>query len=206
MTRKNPRRPSHHLTANPEDFIPYGGALFTIYPTTGPHRRPWNQLRTYGPVDSRWDPQPEPPAEYPDHGVLYAATDVTTSFAEVFQDRRAITLSGNRGLAGWQPARALRLLNLTGMWATHNGASASLHAANKNACRAWARQIRHTWPDIDGLYVPSTMTLRPMVVIYTPATDSFPAGPSVARALTHRDLAAMITDAADELEWPIRTA
>lgn len=48
------------------------------------------------------------------------------------------------------------------------------------------------------------MTLRPMVVIYPPASATFPAGPALARTLLHPDLAAIITDAADELEWPIR--
>ncbi len=203
---KNPRRPRRALTAVPDDVVVYDRALFTVYPTTGPYRRPWNRLRTWGPVASRWDPQPEPAADHPDNGVLYAAGDVTTSLAEVFQDRRAVTLSDHRALAGWRPTRPLRLLDLTGTWAVRNGASASLHAADKSTCRAWARQIRQTWPDLDGLHVPSTMTLRPMLVVYAPAADSFPAWPAVARSLTHPDLAAMITDAADELGWPIRTA
>lgn len=95
MTAKNPRRPREPLTALDSDVVSYRGGLFTIYPTVGPRRRSWNQLRTYGPVGSRWDPHREPPADQPGQGVLYAATDVTTSLAEVFQERRSITLSGD---------------------------------------------------------------------------------------------------------------
>lgn len=101
-------------------------------------------------MNSRWDPHPEPPADQPSHGVLYAASDVTTSLAEVFQGRRSLTLSDDRALAGWEPTRALRLLDLTGTWAVRNGASASLHAADKSTCRAWAREIRDRWPASTG--------------------------------------------------------
>lgn len=204
MTAKNPRRPRAALTARTTDFVDFVDALFTIHPTAGPYRRRWNELRTYGPVGSRWDPQPEPRADHPGNGVLYAATDVTTSLAEIFQDRRALTIAADRSLAGWLSTRALRLLNLTETWAIRNGASASLHAAPKSTCRAWARNIRQSWPDLDGLYVPSTMTLRPMVVLFTPAGTAFPAGPSLARALNHPDLAGILIGAADELGWPVR--
>lgn len=204
MNAKNPRRPGKPLTARDSDFVSYNDGLWRIHRTTGPYRQRWNQMRTWGPADSRWDPHPDPPAEHPDSAVLYAATDTTTAFGEVFQDRRALTLSGSRALVGWTAARALRLLELTSTWAVRNRASASLHAAPKSTCRAWARAIRNTWPTLDGLYVPSTITLLPMVVLFAPAADSFPAGPNVARRLDHPDLATIVIDAADQLDWPVR--
>ncbi|MEZ5098103.1 MAG: RES domain-containing protein [Nocardioides sp.] len=159
-----------------------------------------------GAAGLRWEPQPPPPADHPGNGVLYAATDTTTAFAEVFQARRALTLSPARLLSGWQPTRPLRLLDLTGGWAIRQGASASLHAAPRSTCRAWARAIRAELPDLDGLYPPSTWTLRPMVVLFAPAGSAFPAGPSFSREIDDPLLSRYVVTAADELGWPIRRA
>jgi hypothetical protein len=41
----------------------------------GVHWSRWDQLRSWGPVDSRWDPHPPPPADQPDAAVLYASTE-----------------------------------------------------------------------------------------------------------------------------------
>jgi hypothetical protein len=166
-------------------------------------------MRDFGPIQNcRWDPHPEPRGSHPGVTVLYAATDPTTALAEVFQSRRSITVSGQRAIAGWSPARELRLLDLmNGSWALRNGASASLDSAPKNTCRAWARAIAATWADLDGLYVRSTMTGLPMVVLFAPAGDSFPGNPAFARPLDHPVLAPLITKAADDLGgWPIRSA
>ncbi|GAB2707620.1 RES family NAD+ phosphorylase [Arthrobacter bambusae] len=213
MSPKNPREPRSPLTARPEDFKKFSEPLFTVYPTSGPYRRAWSATREFGPVQScRWDPHPEPRGYHPGVSVLYAATDPTTAFAEVFQSRRSITVSGRKALAGWAPARELRLLDLmsdlmNGSWALRNGASASLDSAPKSTCRAWARAIADTWKDLDGLYVRSTVTGVPMAVLFAPAADSYPANPSFTRPLDHPVLAPLITKAADDLGgWPIRTA
>src|SRR5699024_5696931 len=138
----------------------------------------WNQMRAWGPTDSRWDPQPEPPGDYPGAAVTYATPDVATAFGAAFQDRRAITLSGGRTLAGWTPVRTLRLLDLTDTWAVRNQASTSLDSAPKSTCRAWARVIHDTWPSLDGMRARSTMTGRPIVVLFAPAADSYLSGPT----------------------------
>ncbi|MGI8947688.1 MAG: RES family NAD+ phosphorylase [Ornithinimicrobium sp.] len=179
-------------------------ALWRVHRTVGPYRQRWDQMRTWGPVDSRWDPHPEPPGDDPDSAVMYAAPEVTPTLGEVFVHRRAITLSAAHALVGWTPTRALELLDLTGTWAVRNGASASLHAAPRSTCRRWAQAIRETWPELDGLRAPSTITLRPMVVLFAPALDSFPDGPALARALDHPDLSGVFVDAADSLGWAIR--
>src|SRR5699024_2377394 len=64
---------------------------------------------------------------------------------------------------------------------------------------------RQTWPEPDGLYVPSTMTLHPIVVLYPPATASLPPAPLFARAINHPSLAGTVMEVARRLEWPIRT-
>lgn len=207
MTAKNPMRPPGALDAEPSDFIVYGGALWRIHRTRGDHRQTWNQMRAYGPLASmRWDAHPPPPGDDLDAAVSYAGTDVVTAFAEKFQDRRAVTVSDAQALAGWEPTRTPRLLDLTGTWLLRNGASASLSSTRKDACRGWARAIRDAWPDLDGLYVSSTMTGRPMVVLYAPSADTYPNAPRLARPLNHPGLSGVVIEVADALGWPVRVA
>ncbi len=148
----------------------------------------------------RWDPHPEPLAEHPDHAVLYAATDIATTVAEVFQTTRRIDLvSGAPHLTGWIPSRPLRLLDLTGTWPVRNGAASALQAAPRPTCRRWAAAIHDTWPDLDGVRATSTMTGLPVIVLWAPAADSFPDAPAFTRPLTQPHTRATVTQAAERL-------
>jgi hypothetical protein len=199
-------RPEGSLILDPSEIKIHAGALWRIHRTTGRHRQHWNDLRDFGPIPTmRWDPHPAPSGHHPASAVSYAATDVVTAFAEAFQNRRAITLSPDQALAGWQPVRPLRLLDLTGSWLLHNRASASLPAGRKDRCRNWSQAIRQTWPDLDGLWVGSTMTGTPMVVLYQPAQNSFPASPQLHRPLDSPVLAGVITQVHNAIGWPVRT-
>lgn len=202
---KNPMRPPRPLVAEEGDFLSFGEALWRIHRTRGRHRQRWNDLREFGPISTmRWDPHPSPQGVYPGAAVSYASPNVATAFAEAFQHRRAITLSSAQALVGWMPSRELRMLDLTGQWLLHNGASSSLAGGRKDRCRAWSHAIGQTWPDLDGLYVPSTMTNAPMVVLYAPSRSAFPAGPNVARSLDSPSLSGVLVDVAASLRWPIR--
>lgn len=183
---KAPRTPPEQLIREPDDNIDYSGTLWRVHRTEGEHILPWNTLRTFGPLPSmRWDPHPGPqPSSHAD-GVLYAAADVATSLAEVYQTTRVIDTRANAPtLTAWQPQRRLRLLDLSGTWLLRNTASAALLAAPRSICRRWARAIYTTWPELDGLYVPSTMTGRPNIVLWNAAADSIPTMPSFTRPLT----------------------
>jgi hypothetical protein len=106
----------------------------------------WNKMRTYGLLPSmRWDPHAGPQPISGAEGVLYAAADVATSLAEVYQITRVIdTRAGAPTLTAWQPQRRLRLLNLSATWLPSNTASAALRAAPRSVCRRWARAIYPT--------------------------------------------------------------
>jgi RES domain-containing protein len=144
----------------------------------------WNQLRTFGPIPTmRYDPHSEPTGMSAE-GVLYTATSLATALAETFQATRVVdSRSFAPQVTAWTPTRDLRLLDLTGIWALRNGAAFSLATAPKSTCRAWARQIRATWPDLDGLWTPSTMTGGANVVLWNPAQTSLPASPDFSRPL-----------------------
>lgn len=76
-----------------------------------------------------------------------------------------------------RPERTLRLLDLTGTWPLRNGASYSINMGRRDRCRAWARLIHATRPDLDGLWHHSTMTGKPLVTLFTPGADTFPPSP-----------------------------
>jgi hypothetical protein len=152
----------------------------------------------------RWEPHPEPLGEHHE-GVLYSATELGTALAEVFQATRLVdTISGLPHATAWQPTRPLRLLNLTKGWALRNGAASALGAAPRSTCRAWARTIATTWPELDGLWVTSTMTGHHSVVLWNPAGDSFPAAPEFSRPLADPTLRAIVSRiAAHDLNYRI---
>lgn len=134
----------------------------------------------------RWDPHPSTQPAIHTEGVLYAAFDIATSLAEVYQTTRLIdTRTGAPALTGWQPQRPLRLLDLSSTWLLRNGASTALLAASRSTCQHWACAIYTSWPDIDGLYTPSPLTGRSNTVLRNAAADSLPAMPAFSRPLTH---------------------
>jgi RES domain len=202
---KAPRTPAEPLIREPHDIADYTGTLWRVHRTEGEHVLPWNKLRTYGPLPSmRWDTHPGPRPISAAEGVLYSAADVATSLAEVYQTTRVIdTRAGAPALTAWQPQRRLRLLDLSGTWLLRNTASTALLAAPRSICRRWARAIYTTWPELDGLYVPSTLTGRPNVVLWNAAADSIPAMPSFSRPLTHALVWSIAQAAATEIGYHI---
>jgi hypothetical protein len=165
----------------------------------------WDGFRQHGPLlTMRWDPHPMPVGDHPGIGVAYCATDATTAFAEVFQSRRKIRVTNDQAFTAWFPARPLRLLDLTKNWATRNGASASLHAAPKPTCRAWAAAIHSQLTEaIDGILAPSTMTLEPNVVLFETARTAIPNAPHFSHVLSHPAVRIIAARAAHDLRWPL---
>lgn len=208
VSAKNPRTPPDPPIIHDTDIVTYGTevSLFRIHAIRGHHPMPWNGLREFGPLrQMRWDPHPSPQGVHPGIGVAYCATDPTTAFAEVFPSRRSIRIHSDQALSAWFPSRSLRLLDLTGLWATVNGASASLHAAPKSTCRAWAAAIQEQLIEqhLDGLYVPSTMTLAPMTVLFSASASAFPSAPHLSELLTHGAMRSLAQKAGRALGWPI---
>lgn len=152
----------------------------------------------------RWDPHPSPTGDHPGYGITYAAVDVATAVAEVFQTNRVVPISSDVCLTSWTPVRALRLLDLTGDWALRNEAAHALHAARRSTGRAWSNAIRDTWRWLDGLWAPSTLTGRPVIALYEPAAGSFPAVPAFSRTLDNAVVWSVVADAARGIGYRIR--
>lgn len=208
MSAKNPRTPPGPLSIGQSDIVTFStmDPLFRIHTVHGNHPMPWNELREFGPLrQKRWDPHPLPVDYHPGIGVAYCTADPLTVFAEIFQSRRTIRINTDQALTAWLPSRNLRLLDLTGHWATQNGASASLHSAPKLTCRTWAQAIHSYSTDvqIDGIYTPSTMTLKPMIVLFSSARSAFPAAPMFSELLTHSVVKVIARKSAHTLKWRI---
>lgn len=163
--------------------------LWRIHRTRGAHPTAWNTYRTFGPLPSmRWDPHPEPVGDHDGHGVLYTAYDLQTAAAEVFQQGRRIdTTTAAPYATSWTPTRPLKLLSVDSEWPLRQGASHALMSAPRSSCRNWARAIHReaiaASLDVDGLEVRSTLTGKPMAVLFANSSTAHPAAPAYASPL-----------------------
>ncbi len=202
---KLPTRPSE-LTIRRGDIVtlPGGMVLWRIHPSLGPHPQPWDRLRFYGPTASRFDPHPPPPRVHINYAVSYTAPGPYTPFAEVYQRARTINVTaGGPYLTAWRITRPLRLLDLTGVWPTANGASHALNTGRHDYCRAWAHAIHDHPARVDGLWHTSAITGSPAVALFTPAGDSFPPTPEFSRALADPAMRPLILAAARRFNYRV---
>ena len=159
--------------------------LYRIYFQAGPHPTTWDAFRTWGPTGSRFDPHEPPPCVQPDRAVLYAAGDLPTCLAEVYQDFRVVNRArAAPALVGFHPSRPLRLLDLTGTWITRVGASGAIATGPRDRARRWARALHAAYPDVDGLLYRSSMNGAGLcTALWSPAQDALPASPALHRRL-----------------------
>jgi hypothetical protein len=162
--------------------------LWRIHDTIGQHVLAWNQLRRYGPAGGRFDPQPLPPGSESGLGVLYLAAErVDVALAEAFQrTRRVDVTAGGPWLTGLRLTRSVRLLDLAGGWPTRAGASQALCSGPRPRAQAWARAITQAWPELDGVWYPSSMLGGGHCVsLWSPAADALPPTPMLSVPLSH---------------------
>ena len=177
--------------------------LWRVHRTAGPHALGWNEMRAFGPTDARFDPHPPPPDDRSGELVLYLALDVVTCLAEVFQTTRVLARRrGEPYLTGLRLTRSVHLLDLAGRWPTRAGASQLLNSGRRDRAREWARSIRAAYPDVDGLWHPSSMYAgRPCVTLWAPAQDALPAEPLLSEPLAHPGMTGALAAAASEIGY-----
>lgn len=185
--------------------------LVRIYTAGGRHSQRWNTFRYAGPLPhARFDPHP-PAADgglttTHEHGVLYFGLSVRTSVAEVYQassivDRR----TRQPQLVILRPKRALRLLDLAGLWPTRAGASQLISTGPKTRTQAWARAIRAAYPELDGLWYRSSMDSgSPAICLWDPpAASALPDTPDVLLPLDHPGLDLPLARVCAELNYTL---
>jgi len=147
-----------------------------IYSRGGSHPTTWREFRFDGPL---------PLARFDHHiagerrGVLYAARELDTCVAEVFQDSRVVDrAAADRCVAGFRLTRSVRLLDLTSDWPTRAGASQALASGPRPRAQAWARAIHAAYPNIEGIWYPSSMHGgHPALVLFERADTALPPAP-----------------------------
>jgi hypothetical protein len=180
-----------------------GTLLWRLYRRGGPHPVAWNRFRHWGPAASaRFDHHAEP-ARAQARGILYAGLRLYTCVAEVFQHTRTIERSRSQPwLVGFELAREVSLLDLTGRWPTRAGASMALCSGPRSRTRPWSRAIYDAYREVQGLYYPSSMNAhRPAVALYERAMTAFPRTPLVHRPLSDPALLADLDRVAGDLGY-----
>lgn len=201
-------RPPATLDFDPSlDLAAYSGPLWRVFTARGPRAQAWNEARHFGPLPGmRFDPHPQPHGMHR-RGVSYAATSVSTVFAEVFQADRVITRRPEVALAGWTPTRPLELLNLAGTFPVRNGASFALTVGPKRYTQDWARSIDEQLGDqVDGVRYLSAVTGQPAFALFERAWSrpSFPDAAKFHRTLDDPLLRDLLATVAGELNYGVR--
>jgi len=163
-----------------------GTIVWRVYHRGGAYPAGWSRFRHWGPAPNMRFDQDSTPARQQIRRIAYGALRVYTCFAEVFQDSRTIERSRNRPwLVGFELARAVSLLDLTGTWPTRAGASMAINAGRRDRARAWSLRVYEDYPKVEGLYYPSSMdSNQPALALYERAQDALPVRPVFHRALT----------------------
>jgi hypothetical protein len=176
-----------------EIVLPSGMLLFRLYFRGGEHPVSWDGFRSFGPLASaRFDHHPPPQGEHPNLGILYAAAEIKTCIAEVFQNTRNINLRRREPwLVGFELAREVRLLTLLGNWPTRMGASTEISSGRRDIVRGWSRDIHESYPGLDGIIYASSMNAsRESLALYERSASAIPTRPALHEPLAHPGLRA----------------
>lgn len=185
--------------------------LSRIYPTTGAHPVAWNQFRTVGPLlVGRFDHH----VTGADRGIWYGATNRTATgrsanallgaVAETYADTFTIDRAVNgRHLVLCAPVRPLQLLRLDSGWLSAAHGNGAIFTGPRPRAQEWSRAIYDHYPDVDGLYYPSSNhPASGCVALYERAQDAL-STPLLLRPLTAPGLSRYLEQVADELGWPL---
>jgi RES domain len=141
-------------------------------------------------------------------GIYYAALDAKTCLAEAFQATRRIdrVFQAPR-LVVFETLSRLKLLDLTGDFATRMGASMAIHSGSRGRARGWARNLYDAYPEIQGiLYAASMHGGQHAIALNERALKEplFPAHPLFHRALADDVMVDSLKHAARALGYALR--
>ncbi len=204
---KFPNPPSvSKLSATKADIrlLATGRLIWRVYFRSGPHPTTWNELRAFGPTNSRFDHHVAPAAVQA-RKILYGAEHGPTCIAEVFQASRTIDRTTDKPwLVGFHLTRPVEFLNLTGAWPTKAGASMAINTGRRSRARLWSQVIYEGYPTVDGLFYASSMDAnRPAVALYERAESAISSAPSFDRALSDPAMETPLKHAANRFGYAL---
>lgn len=182
--------------------LPEGTTVWRIYFASGTYPTAWHDFRWFGPTTS-WFDHHDSPARRQTSGIVYGAAEPITCLAEVFQSKRTINRTAKAPwLVAFTTQRALRLVDLTGLWPTRAGASMAIASGPRSKAQRWSRAIYNSYPHVEGLWYASSMHAnRPALALYERAQDVVPAAPLFHRALADPALRQRLDGAAIALGY-----
>lgn len=188
-----------------------GAVLARVYFTAGDYATRWNEFRRYGPTNARFDhhlPDGKGQAAVQDRSVLYCAGNAMTCLAEVFQQTRRIDrVRSAPWLAVFELQRAVKLLDLTGAYATRVGASMAINTGSRVRAREWAQRFYEAFDDLHGIYYGSSMHANQSAVALNDRAEqaqALAAHPRFNRALADDALLDVLKRAAAALDYGLR--
>jgi hypothetical protein len=185
--------------------LPAGAELWRIYFSGGSHPTDWNEFRSFGPLPTaRFDHHLEPPHEQ-DRGILYAAVHGPTCLAQVFQEKRNIDRERRSPvLVAFTLVRDISVLDLSSTWPTAAGASMVICSGPRPRARRWSQAIYDAYPDVEGLWYPSSMYAnRPCIALYERAADALATPPRMHRLLSDPLLDHYLLKAAQDIRYSL---
>ncbi len=177
----------------------------TNYPTA------WDSFRFFGPTTCRFDhhlSDKNGNSYTQDRGIMYLATGklaAQTCLAEVFQEKRTIDRQSRLPVyAGFALADNIRLLDLTGAFATAIGSSTAIHSGPRSRTRRWAQQLYRAYPQIDGiLYCSSMNGNAPSIALFERAQQAIPSQNILHRELRDNAMASVISMTAQTINYAV---
>ena len=210
---KLPRRPDPELLRRIEpDVVEIAPdtVLHRIYSRGGDYPTTWSAFRRFGPLRSRFDHHDLDEDGLPclqERAILYAALDVPSAFAEVFQHggRRINRVRREPWLASFGLGSSLALLDLCGTFVLRSGASMKLHTDSVLVAQRWSRAFHDAYPDLAGVRYPSSLTGRPCIALYERAEPSIAGSAELLlhRALADASLQDVVRRIADEIGYSV---
>jgi len=205
---KVPRQPTierlNNLTLEIRD-LPTAALVWRIYYRGGRHPTRWGDFRNVGPTNARFDHYLGDEPAQQERAVLCSAGNPVTCFAEVFQQTRVINRwHKDPWLVGFEIAHPVRLLDLTGAFPTRAGASMGLMTGPRSVSRNWAQAFYEAYPEVAGLYYPSSMHAnQPAMVLTDRAKHAgiVPTQPSFHRSLGDPAILTILKNAAHTLGY-----
>lgn len=211
---KVPREPSLEKLRAQEPTIeelPVGTRLWRLYFRGGRHPTRWSEFRHIGPLDGRFDhhlPDEKGDPTLQERSVLYTARQPCTCLAEAYQATRVINRDHKQPwLVGFQIAKPVQLLDLTGRFPTQSGASMGLMTGPRSVSRRWAQGFYEVYDEAQGLIYPSSMHANEPAVLLNDRAEGaeiLPAVPVFHRALADPALLTVLRNAAHTLGYLLR--
>jgi hypothetical protein len=181
-------------------------ALARVYFGSSAHPVSWNEFRHWGPGSAaRFDhhqTDTQGRSQTQSRGIFYCAPQAITCIAEVFQHARVIDrTTDDPYLCVFSLRRPLRLLDLTGEFATRMGASAAIHSGPRHRSRRWAAALYDAF-DHDGLlYLSSMHPGAQAMALNERCSEALPASPDFNRPLADPSLTDVVDACAFRLGY-----